>query len=222
MDPQNQHFSSPDGVLYDKFGIFLLRFPAGRTGSYTVPAKVIRIETYAFESCTGLHSLLFPGDNPGPDPRTFADTAPGFTLYYFRGSFGFTSPTWNGYPSVMIDRDAHPAAEWLIGYGLPYNADLQDDPNGDGVSLLMAYALNLDPNLNLRSSLPAPVLGPQNLSLSFHGIRSGITYAAETSTDLLNWTTAGAILSAPGPDGRRTASVPRDGPVRYLRLAVAD
>jgi len=68
----------------------------------------------------------------------------------------------------------NPAAEWLLGYGLPYNTGLQDDPDGDGLSLLIAYALNLDPNLNLRGNLPVPVLGPQGLSLSFHGIRPGI------------------------------------------------
>jgi hypothetical protein len=219
VDPQNQRFSSIDGVLYDRVGIRLIRFPAGRTGTCTVPARVLNLETGAFESCSGLHSILYLGDSPGAAPSS-VDVASGFTVYYLRGSFGFTSPTWLGFPSVMIDRAVHPAAEWLLGYGLPYNAGLQDDPNGDGVSLLMAYALNLNPNLNLHSSLPVPVLGPQDLSLSFHGIRPGITYSAETSTDLMHWTTDGVILSAPGPDGRRTASIPRDGSARYLRLTV--
>ena len=221
VDPQNQKFSSTDGVLYDRVGIRLIRFPAGRAGHYSVPARVIIFETGAFESCRGLRSLLYAGDSPGAAP-TSADVAPGFTVYYLRGSFGFTSPTWLGFPSVMIDRAVHPAAEWLLGYGLPYDSNLNQDLNGDGVNLLVAYALNLDPNLNLRASLPAPMLGPENLSLSFHGASPGITYAAETSTNLLHWTTAGVILTAPGADGRRTASVARDGPMRFLRLRVGD
>ena len=86
----------------------------------------------------------------------------------------------------------------------------------------MAYALNLDPRINLSSSLPAPVLHPDRLSLTFHAATAGITYEVETSTGLDQWTTEGVTLSAIGADQRRTASVPRSGPGRFLRLKVAD
>ena len=84
----------------------------------------------------------------------------------------------------MINETTYPAASWLLAHGLWYDTDLQQDTDGDGVNLLMAYALDLDPRLNLRGSLPAPVLGPVTLSLSFHGTSPGITYQVETSTDL--------------------------------------
>jgi hypothetical protein len=224
VDLQNQHYSSLDGVLYDKIGITLMRYPPGRNGNCTVAARVTGIEQYAFEGCTGLDSILFLGDSRSvnSNPIYFVAPAPGCTVYYFRGSLGFTSPMWNGCPSVMIDRAVHPAAEWLLNYGLAYNANLQDDPNGDGVSLLFAYALNLNPNLNLRFSLPKPLLDADALSLSFYGVSPGITYIAETSTNLMQWTTDGVILSAPGADGRRTAAVARDDPMRFLRLRVGD
>jgi hypothetical protein len=221
VDPANPSFFSLDGVVCTRYPFGLFRFPTGRAGIHTAPAGLTWNYLNAFAGCTGLRAVVFQGDAPAGGNVVFADTAPGFTAYFFHRSYGFTSPVWNGAPSVMIDRDSHPAAEWLLGHGLPWNADLRDDPNGDGVSLLMAYALNLNPNLNLRASLPVPLIGPQSLSLSFHGARPGITYTAETSTDLLHWTTDGVILSVPGADGRRTASIPRDRPVRYLRLKVA-
>ena len=46
---------------------------------------------------------------------------------------------------MRIDERACPAAPWLVSHGLPYDTDLNQDLNGDGVTLLMAYALGLDP-----------------------------------------------------------------------------
>ena len=47
-------FSSADGVLFNKDGTVLLQYPGGKTGSYTVPAKVKKIERNAFCGCAGL------------------------------------------------------------------------------------------------------------------------------------------------------------------------
>ena len=101
-----------------------------------------------------------------------------------------------------------------------YDTNLQKDPDGDGVNLLLAYALDLDPTVPQRSQVPMPVLAGNTLSLSFPANKPGITCRAETSTDLTQWTTTGVTQSAPGPNGRRTASVPLDAPSRFLRLVV--
>jgi hypothetical protein len=42
----------------------------------------------------------------------------------------------------------------------------------------------------------------------------------ETSTDMHNWTTEGVTLS--GSSSNPIASVPRDGPQRFLRLVVEE
>lgn len=97
---------------------------------------------------------------------------------------------------------------------------LWEDPDEDGVSLLMAYALNLDPRENLRDRLPAPVLSAEALSIRFYAGTPGITYRVETSRDLTQWTTDGVTLSGLDAENRRTASVPRDAVPRFLRLAV--
>ncbi|MFC7337479.1 leucine-rich repeat domain-containing protein [Haloferula chungangensis] len=174
----------------------------------------------AFEDCTSLHSAVFLGDAPTFNENTFANTAPGFTIYYLSCSTGFTSPTWNGYPTVRIDERACSAAPWLVSHGLPYDTDLKQDLNGDGVSLLMAYALDLDPTQNLQSKMPAPVLDGSSLGMTFHAASPGITYTVETSTDLRNWTTEGVLYSPLAPDGTQTASVSRDVSSCFLRLVV--
>ena len=157
-------------------------------------------------------------------PDVFQPAHSSFSILYLasNAASGFTTPTWLGYPAVPIDDIARPATAWLLSHQLPHAANLSEDPDGDGVSLRMAYALNLNPLLNLQNALPAPVVTATDLNLSFYGASRGITYQVETSTDLTSWTTQGVTLSAVGPDGVRTASVPRDTASRFLRLAVSD
>jgi hypothetical protein len=189
--------------------------------SIILPDSLASIGQWSFTGCSSLSRLTFLGNAPASnylDSSQYPMPA-SFTIYWL-GGYGFTSPTWRGYPSVMINQFAYPAGEWLLKNNLPYDTSLQQDPDGDGVSYLMAYALNLDPRLNLRASLPAPVLDPSRLSMTFPAATAGITYRVETSSDLENWTTEGVTLSAPGPDQRRTASVPHTGTGQFLRLKV--
>jgi len=177
----------------------------------------------AFWSCSSLTAAYFLGDAPtlgyGPYGTPLGS---GVIIYYLSGSSGFTSPTWQGYPSQMIDEASYPAAGWLLSHQLAYDTDLQLDLNGDGVELLMAYALNLDPNQNLAGSLPQAVVGEETLGITFYAAAPGITYTVKTSVDLETWTTEGVTLSDPDPTGNRTATVDLSPPGRYLRLEVAD
>ena len=117
--------------------------------------------------------------------------------------------------------DASPVSRWLVESGFPHDADIDQDRNGDGVSLLMAYALNLDPHSNLAGSLPAPVLGEDGtLSISYYAASDGITYIVETSNDLVSWHNSDIIISSPDANGHRTASIDSGGSSAYLRLKV--
>jgi len=82
VDPNNPNFSSVDGVLYNKAKTIIIFFPAGKTGSFTIPngvneigdyafyygkltgitipSGVTRIGKYAFYYCTGLTGLTLP------------------------------------------------------------------------------------------------------------------------------------------------------------------
>jgi len=114
-----------------------------------------------------------------------------------------------------------PVVPWLLSNGFSYNEDLHSAPNGDGVPLLMAYALNLDPTQNLSGSIPKPVVSGSNMSLTYYAASEGITYTVQTSTDLINWSATGYTLSGPDANNCYTATVPiTAGAPRFMRLAV--
>ncbi len=209
-----------EGAFSDCTGLSSVTIPASVTSIGAAWCADFCTPLSAFPRCTNLTTAVFLGDSPYLFTPDFEGAAPGFTIYYLSDRAGFTSPTWNGHPTIMIDKAVYPAASWLLKHGLWYDTDLNQDPDGDGVSHLMAYALDLDPSLNLRSSLPVPVLDGNTLSLSFHAASPGISYRVETSADLKNWTTTGVTQSVPGADQRSIATVPLGASSRFLRLAV--
>ena len=60
VDPKNNNFSSLDGVLFNKNQSNIILYPAAKTGSYTIPEKVITFEKNAFSGCKELSSLSIP------------------------------------------------------------------------------------------------------------------------------------------------------------------
>lgn len=187
--------------------------------SISIPNTVAFIGDLAFHGCTSLASAVFLGDAPNLGSMVFDTNAPEFATYHFDGSSGFTTPTWEGYPSVNMGTYS-PMKPWLVKHNFAHDTDLAIDGNGDGVSLLMAYALNLNPNAQLARLLPQAVLEGETLQISFYGIAEGIIYIPETSTNLIDWSNAGVALSPADSDGVRTVAVRLDLPKRFLRLSV--
>lgn len=64
VDSANAHYSSLNGVLYNKPQTLLVAYPPGKVGSYSIPAGVAGIGTRAFHSSNELTSLNIP---PGLD-----------------------------------------------------------------------------------------------------------------------------------------------------------
>jgi hypothetical protein len=118
----------------------------------------------------------------------------------------------------------------------PAVSDDTADPTGDGISNLMKYALNLNPNLPVVSGLPASGLvtvGSSNyLTLSYAEVlgATDLTYTPEVSGDLINWATGpgntvqlSATSSGDGVTERVVArdAVPMSGTnARFMRLEV--
>ena len=60
VDPDNQNYSSSNGVLFNRNGTEIILYPKGRTGDYSIPEGVTSIGNYAFHVCTGLTSITIP------------------------------------------------------------------------------------------------------------------------------------------------------------------
>ncbi len=57
----NPNYSSTDGVLFNKYGVSLVRYPYGKTdASYDVPDGVEDISAYSFSTTTHLKSITLP------------------------------------------------------------------------------------------------------------------------------------------------------------------
>jgi BspA type Leucine rich repeat region (6 copies) len=195
--------------------------------TFTIPSTVTVMGNSVFDACGLLESVFFMGDAPAMGDTVFDNQSnnPNLRIYFFDGKSGFTAPSWlpieNQPPYASINMGSeNPMAPWLILNDLPANSNPQDDANGDGVNLLMAYALNLDPSKNLSGSLPKPVLGNNQMSMSFYADSPGITYRVETCTDLMSWTDVGVTLSLPNSFQIVTASVDLSGSQRFMRLVV--
>ena len=130
VDPSNTAFSSDaNGVLFDNTQTTLIQYPAGNTAaSYTIPNGVTNLGDFAFNGCSnltsvtipnsvtsignstfasaGLTSALFLGNAPTTGSGIFASTASGFTVDYYNGATGFTSPNWTD-----SSNDTYPATD---------------------------------------------------------------------------------------------------------------
>jgi hypothetical protein len=60
VDPQNLHYSSLDGVLFNKTLDSLIQCPTSLSGSYIIPSTVKTICYAAFENCIKLISITIP------------------------------------------------------------------------------------------------------------------------------------------------------------------
>jgi hypothetical protein len=114
------------------------------------------------------------------------------------------------------------AALWLARNGLPQDTDLALDLNGDGVSLLMAYALGLDPSLNQAGSLLVPVVDQEKFGISFYGANPRVEYTVERSIDMKQWTAQDVLITEPDASGQRTAWIDRNFARSFLRLVVSE
>jgi hypothetical protein len=185
--------------------------------SITIPNSVTSIGANAFHGCTSLASAYFMGNAPSMGSWVYSLTASNFTVYYFNGATGFTSPAWDGYTAVNI---GDPTTAWLQSNGYLSNSNLQNNPSGDGVPLLVDYAFNLNPAHNESASIPHPVISGNTMSLTYFAGSVGVVYSVEASTDLRTWSTTGVTVSTPSSNNCCTATIPMTSPSSFMRIVV--
>jgi uncharacterized repeat protein (TIGR02543 family) len=113
VDPDNEKFSTLDGVMFDKDGSDLLYYPGGKSGVYNVPGGVTSVLRGSFSGCIGLTGINFPqsvavmesmndctalksayfyGDAPDENNWVIFDNcASDCKVYYLEGKTGFYS-----------------------------------------------------------------------------------------------------------------------------------
>jgi len=71
--------------------------------SVTIGNSVTSIGDSAFLGCASLTRAYFLGNAPSMGMGVFALCTSNFSICYTAGSTGFTTPTWNGYPTAVCD-----------------------------------------------------------------------------------------------------------------------
>lgn len=68
----------------------------------SIPASVRKISDQAFSSCSNLETVTMLGDAPEFGNFVFSNCAENFCIYYYAKNHGWSTPTWEGYPSSPI------------------------------------------------------------------------------------------------------------------------
>ena len=71
IDPNNVHYTSVDGVIFDKKKATLISYPYNTTSHYTIPTFVNSIGVRAFMDCAGLSSITIPSSVTSIMPGAF-------------------------------------------------------------------------------------------------------------------------------------------------------
>jgi hypothetical protein len=73
--------------------------------------------------------------------------------------------------------------QWKVIHGIPTTASNNSDSDGDGIPLLLEYALNLDPNVFNSTGLPTGGISNGYLTLTYTRVKAAtdIVYSAEVS-----------------------------------------
>lgn len=136
VSPGNPHFSSEDGVLFNKGKTVLLKYPRRKLNNrYTVPAGVKKIESYAFCSCNRLTYIDFPdsleevGENAFEYSNTIANILTPLTGKVMHGG---SLPVVRDYPRALILCDDMPRISRLLvelyweGFNFHYEPEHSD------------------------------------------------------------------------------------------------
>lgn len=92
--------------------------------SVRIPSGVTLVGNGAFSSCDGLNQAVFLGNAPSVSSSPFSSVAAGFSVAFYNNRTGFSSPTWQGYPSVNL-------GDWVDA---PQDLKVEDSAAGELVN----------------------------------------------------------------------------------------
>jgi hypothetical protein len=97
------------------------------------------------------------------------------------------------------------------------------DPDGDGITNLVEYALGLNPVSAGTTGLPVTNVSGPNVTFTYtkDTSKTDVTYQVQSSPDLGSWTNVTSVRSGPpGTIETWVATVPQDTTKKFLRLQV--
>ncbi len=83
VDANNSNYSSYEGVLYNKSRTNLIYYPAGKSGSFTIPSSVVSIGDSVFLDCISLTSVIIPSSVKNIDNSAFMNCKDLVKVYFF-------------------------------------------------------------------------------------------------------------------------------------------
>ena len=212
----------------------------GKPYSYAITSSSTQPVSYSITSGSLPPGLHLSSNGVLSGTPTSAGTG-SFRDITITASNGFNTDATQTFPLSAVTAVSY----YLAGFGLTGpNAALTADPNADGVTNLMAYALGLNPTVQSANSLPQGKIKNYNgvsyesIAFTRSSVATDLTYIVEVSSDLSHWTTVatssgGAATTGPGFVGE-TGTAPNylveardtqlvgdpNAPRRFLRLRV--
>jgi hypothetical protein len=105
VSEDNQSLCSIDGVLLDKELTTLISCPQSKTGEFTIPDGVTRIEHSAFKGCTLLESVTIPTSVTESGFYEAFDDCYNLTIYGYAGSYAEECADDYNIPFVSLDEE---------------------------------------------------------------------------------------------------------------------
>jgi hypothetical protein len=203
-------------------------FESSRSRSLILGSSVNKIGSQSLVFNYNLRTILFKGNVPADTSGLSAvKNNNGLIVYYFSGANGFTTPKWdvngNGkiiFNTVELGAPLKPAENWLLTKGLHLTQDMDATLAGSNHSVLLSYALNMNPYQTDLSLLPGLGFSNGHLKLSYYAGRSDVTYQVEKSINLSNWDQTGLTISGLDAMLMQTAIVNDSDVKKFLRLKV--
>jgi hypothetical protein len=173
----------------------------------------------------------------GPGSGTFGNSALVDTSVSFStsGLYGLRLTATDGevttYDDTTVDWTALPPIEqWRqakfgADAGIPALAGNLADPELDGSTNLVEYALDLNPHTSSQHQLPTAVMDENTIELTWRKniLAKDVTIQVQTSPDQVNWTTVTPANEVIGNDGGAQiirSTIQRSGDRQFVRLLV--
>lgn len=111
-----------------------------------------------------------------------------------------------------------PVEEWLITKGFRTSQDMSETLPGSEASILISYALGMDPYETGSAKMPLVEFTKGQLAMRFFAGRPDVDYKVEVSDDLSEWEETGVLVSEADASGVKTARVTGGASKSFLRL----